>query len=161
MECGYVSRADVALTKQLMAAEGGSWVHGLLRASPRDEEELCDALAWALGVPRAAPDALARVTPQLAALIPLELSQRFMAVPLRRERGAVLAGGLCDPTNEAACHAIAAHTGLAVRATFAAPMEVRWVQERCYPGCLAVTLDHGTPERGAALERGWRSGVRR
>jgi hypothetical protein len=142
LSTGWVTAEDIEHALRLRAREGGSLLGQVLRASHLDEEELCDALAAVLDVRRARHDALESVAPETAALVPDELCHHTHAVPLRLEEDGTLVVATSDPTDDAALAELEYHTGRAIQAELATPMEVQFALERQKAGrATAATED--------------------
>jgi hypothetical protein len=106
----------------------------LLRLGFLEEDQLVGVLARHLGIP-AVHLAGKTIDPEILALVPTELAQKYQCVPLfvKREGGLeVLYLGLDDPTDLAAIDDLSFQTGLRIRPVLAGPLELGDAMFRFY-----------------------------
>jgi len=77
------------------------------------DEQLCRFLSRKLGVPAVSPRAMSSVSPEVLALVPAELAQKYRVVPIRAD-GKKLALAMEDPTDFKAIDEVAFVTGYVV-----------------------------------------------
>jgi hypothetical protein len=77
------------------------------------DEQLCRLLSRKLGVPAVSPRAMSSVSPEVLALVPAELAQKYRVVPIRAT-GKKLALAMEDPTDFKAIDEVAFVTGCVV-----------------------------------------------
>lgn len=77
------------------------------------DEQLCRFLSRKLGVPAVSPRAMAAVSPEVLALVPAELAEKYRVVPIRVD-GKKLALAMEDPTDFKAIDEVAFVTGCVI-----------------------------------------------
>lgn len=77
------------------------------------DEQLCRFLSSKLGVPAVSPRAMAAVSPEVLALVPAELAEKYRVVPIRVD-GKKLALAMEDPTDFKAIDEVAFVTGCVI-----------------------------------------------
>lgn len=85
----------------------------LLELGYLTDEQLCALLSRALGVPPVSARALASVSPEVLALVPLELAEKYRIIPIKLE-GKRLSLAMADPSDFKAIDEVAFATGLVV-----------------------------------------------
>lgn len=77
------------------------------------DEQLCRFLSRKLGVPAASPRAMSSITPEVLALVPADLAEKYRVVPVRAD-GKKLALAMEDPTDFKAMDEVAFVTGCVI-----------------------------------------------
>lgn len=111
-----------------------------------DEQELVRALSSKLGVPAVRLEGK-KIDPAVLALVPRELSERHVCLPLftKREVGMeVIYVGMEDPGNLMAIEDLSFRTGMKVRPVIVAPTELWEALDRSY-GALVPTPEPTSP----------------
>jgi hypothetical protein len=116
---GRVTPANIEEAFRALARQGGSMLRHLREAADFTDEDLCDVLAAASGLPRAHPADLAKATPEALRLVPVELCRLARALPLRLDWWGHLIVAMADPFDEAHCAELAFASGCDLRVELA------------------------------------------
>lgn len=113
IKAGLVTAAalDDALKSQVIF--GGRLGTNLIEMGCLDEEELAQMLSRQLRVPYVDPQELMAVSPEVIALVPAEMADKYRLVPLRLE-GRRLSIAMADPSDLPAVDEIAFRTGYVI-----------------------------------------------
>src|SRR5262245_46387933 len=104
---GLVRPAQLAQAYQLRAREGGSVGECLIRTGALDEQSIADFYHRRLMVPRVGRSRLARVSPQLAALVPADMAAEFRVLPVETDNEGGLLLAMADPADNHAVDEVA------------------------------------------------------
>ena len=130
VEHGLVAEADLERALETQLQTGERLGHLLVEMDLVDESELITLLSEQFGVPPAELDDV-EVSPEVLQLVPREMGQRYMVVPMATV-GSVLSLAMVDPTDVVAIDDIEFATGLRVQALVASERAVAEAIARLY-----------------------------
>ena len=130
VRANLITPQDLERALNEQKTQGGRLGSNLVRMGLISESQLVTFLSKQYGVPSInlsdiEPD------PTLRKILPLDMAERYQAVPVRRE-GNTLLVALCDPSNHFAIGDIRFHTGLNVRVAVAAETAIKSAIDKYY-----------------------------
>ena len=155
MADGLVDRLQIKAAQGERANFGGSLAENLQRLGFITELALVQWMAARLKVPWIDLEGK-QLDPELAAVLPATLAEKYQCVPLRQDKMGVVTTlyvGMSDPSDVASLDDMSFSTGVIVRPVLAAPRQIRKALEAFRRGESGpLEIGEEQPAIGSALE---------
>lgn len=122
---GLISEDEALIARESAGQLGGTLAEHLVLANAITDDDLTEAIADTLRLPRVNPDDLARIAPEVITLVPADMAIELRTIPVAMTNGE-LTVAMGDPSDAHALDELAFFTDLHVLRAVATQRQIAW-----------------------------------